>query len=519
MASYFELPAKSNTPAAAVIPKEQQEQLRDTSILSPQVSRILDDLHFDDKSSSSDGDEEDSSSGSGDEEESRLPSNEAKDSNSNTRKLRQDTQDLGPGHTVKTAHNSKSSAKPVTKEVKTVADSSSRGISTKHPRSHMTRFQSLRSTLFQAHIEDNMKKQHQEAQAREEAAAMNWKAQHEKRQGYNRPKTPETTSHEKDGLGRRIGLKIRRLTSKEPATMASIEESTGNLARRDSTASDDDYEPHGDPWKPRQSYESSIDHSDVDELVRWVSRRDPPSDGERKSSSVKISQKEDSGHESLGHSDIDELVRHASRKSISTAPVVPVHTGYSDESTASDSDQDQEEEYQEEDSLSRWVSRRDGANAGPVRHQPSAMQIESDDENHSDVPEIGRWKSHHDNTSGESIVGSDVAKKDDISVLEAARGRSRERSPKFDENKHHLGDEDVDELVRWVSRRDSKQSSNPDIKDEVTHLKRNEDRQKQQVGMSADDGSLAPEDINDLLAHVRGRQMSGLNSSITPAHV
>jgi hypothetical protein len=518
MASYFELPAKSNTPAAASIPKEQQEQLRGTSILSPQVSRILDDLHFDDKSSSSDGDEEDSSSELGDEEESRFPRNDTKDSNSNTRKLRQDTQDLGPEDTVKTAHGSKISAKPVTKEVKITPSSSTGGKSIKHPRSHMTRFQSLRSTLFQAHIEDNMKKQHQEAQAREEAA-MNWKTQHEKRQGYNRPKTPDITSHEKDGFGRRIGLKIRRLTSKEPATMASIEESTGNLARRDSTASDDDYEPHGDPWKPRQSYESSIDHSDVDDLVRWVSRRDPPSDGERRLSSIKIPQKEDSGHESLGHSDIDELVRHASRKSISTAPVVPVHTGYSDESTASDSEQDQEEAYQEEDNLSRWISRRDGANAGPIRHQPSAKQIESDDETHSDVPEIGRWKSHHDNTSGESIAGSDVAKKDDISVLEAARGRSRERSPRFDENKHHLGDEDVDELVRWVSRRDSKQSSNPDIKDEVTQIKRNEDEKNQQVGMTVDDESLAPEDMDDLLAHVRGRQMSGLHSNITSAHV
>nr|GFD57521.1 hypothetical protein [Tanacetum cinerariifolium] len=86
--------------------------------------------------------------------------------------------------------------------------------------------------------------------------------------------------------------------------------------------------------------------------------------------------KEDSGHESLGHSDIEELVLHASRKSIATEPSVVMHTGYSDESTASDSEQSQEEDDQEEGSLegslSRWVSRRDGAMAGPVRGQRSA---------------------------------------------------------------------------------------------------------------------------------------------------
>ena len=390
----------------------------------------------------------------------------------------------------------------------------------------MARFQSLRSTLFQANIENNMKKCHQEAEEREKAAT-NWKAQHVNRQGYNRPHTPEKAQNDKDGFGRRIGMKIRRLTSKEPLTMANIEENTGNLTRRESTATDDEDEPRGDSWKPRQSYESSIDHSDVDELVRWISRRDPPSDGEQRMSNAKILKKEDSGHESLGHSDIEEVVRHASRKSISTAPVAPMHTGYSDESTASDSehsqeDNDQDEEGSLEGSLSRWVSRRDGAIAGPVRQRRNAPQIEPDTEiDDSDVPEIGRWRTHHDNTSGESIDDSSVnaiAKNDDLSVLEAKRGRSKERSSEF-EDKGHFKDNDVDELLRWVSRRDSKQSSNPDVKDEATQLKRQGDENKQQVGMTIDDKSLAPEDLDDLLAHVKSRNMSGLSSSITPAHI
>lgn len=515
MASYFELPAQSNAQAAVNVSKGEREELRGMSLLSPQVSRILDNLQLEDKSSSSDHNEEDESLGSENDEESRLSDDNTKIDDSISRKSRQ-----APSSTTDTVHGSKTSARSGTKSTlgRTAGDKS-----LKNPRSHMARFQSLRSSIFQANIENNMKKCHQEAEAREKAAS-NWKAQHENRQGYNRLHTPEKAHVDKDGFGHRIRMRVRRLTSKETPTLANIEEKAGTLARRESTASDDEGETHGDPWRPRQSYESSIDHSDVDELVRWVSRRDPPSDGERGLSELQPTKKEDSGHESLGQSDIEELVRHASRKSISVEPVVPVHTGYSDDSTASDSDLSAEDDGQDEEnlegSLSRWVSRRDGAMAGPVRQQRSTIQIEPDtDPDESDVPEIGRWRTHHDTTSGESIVdGSTIAKKDDISVLEAKRGRSRERSPTF-QDKGQLQDDDVDELVRWVSRRDSKQPSNPDIKDEAHELKRQEDEKKQQLGMTVEDKSLAPEDLDDLLAHVRSCKFSGLNSSITPAHV
>ncbi|KAF3044398.1 hypothetical protein E8E12_010217 [Didymella heteroderae] len=520
MASYFELPAQSNAPAAPDLPKEEQE-LRGTGMLTPKVSRILDDLKLNDKSSSSDeGEEEENSSGSESDEGSRISDDDTKIDDSLSRESRQ-----APSGTANTVHGSKTTTKSGIKGIKSSGSATGGDKHLKNPRSHMARFQSLRSTLFQANIENNMKKCHEEAEAREKAATY-WKSQHEKRQGYNRPHTPEKVPNEKDGFGRRIGMKIRRLTSKEPPTLANIEENTGNLTRRESTATDDEDEPHGDPWKPRQSYESSINHSDVDELVRWVSRRDPPSDGEQRLSSVEVPKKEDSGHESLGHSDIEELVRHASRKSMAIKPVAPMmHTGYSDESTASDSELSQEEDDQEvgsnEGSLSRWVSRRDGAMAGPVRTQRSAPQIEPDTGSDSDVPEIGRWRTHHDDTSGESIngsAGSGIARKDDVSVLEAARGRSRERSPKL-QDKGHLKNDDIDELVRWVSRRDSKQASNPDVKDDLAQLKHQEEEKTQKLGMTIEDKSLDHDDLDDLLAHVRGRQMSELNSRITPAHV
>jgi|SRR5690242_4613015 len=519
MASYFEMPAASNAPAPVDIPDEQRDELRGTSLLSPQVSRILDDLQFEDKTSSSDDDDEEEEGDSSHSEsykESRLPESKPKIDESISRKSRQ----TSPG-TAHTTHASKTSTRTKGAGSSSGRDDGDKPL--KSPRNHMARFQSLRSNLFQTHIENSMKQCHQEAEARERAAT-DWKAQHEKRQGYSRPHTPEKAANEREGLGRRISTKLRRLTSREPPTIANIEESAGNLTRRESTATDDENEAYGDPWQPRQSYESSIDHSDIDELVRWVSRKDPPSDGERQVSNVKIPKEEDNGRDSLGHSDIEELVRHASRKSISIEPVVVMHTGYSDESTASDSEPSQERYEQHENSaegnLSRWVSRRDGAMAGPVRQQRNAFQIEPDTEaEDSDVPEIGRWRTHHDNTSGESIAdASEVIKKDDISVLEAKRGRSRDRSPQFND-KGHLQDDDVDELVRWVSRRDSKQASNPDIKHEIEDLKRREDEKKREVGMSVVDRSLAPEDLDELLAHVRGRNMTSLSSGITPAHV
>ncbi|KAF3006547.1 hypothetical protein E8E13_005993 [Curvularia kusanoi] len=522
MASYFELPARLKSQTAADASTEEREKLRGASLLSPQISHILDSLELEDKSSSSDEIEEDNSSGSENDEESRLSDDNTKIDNSISRKSRQ-----VPPSTANTVHGSKTSAKSGLKGIQSTSGRSAGDKSLKSPRSHMARFQSLRSSLFQANIENNMKKCHQEAEAREKAAT-NWKAQHEKRQGYNRPHTPENAPSEKDGFGRRISMKVRRLTSKEPPTMANIEENTGTLARRESTASDDDDDNiHSTPWRPRQSYESSIDHSDVDELVRWVSRRDPPSDGERGTPDLKITRKEDSGHESLGHSDIEELVRHASRKSIALEPVIPPHAGYSDESTASDSELSQEDDGQDEESLegslSRWVSRRDGAMAGPVRQQRSAMQIEPDtDPDESDVPEIGRWRTHHDTTSGESLADTQktVQGDDKSSVLEVKRGRSRERPSTF-QDKGHLHDDDVDDLVRWVSQRDSQYPQNLDGQDAAAglNLQEEEKKKKQKLGMTVDDKSLTPEDLEDLLAHVKSRNYGTLNSSITPAHV
>lgn len=501
--------------------KEEGDQLEHKSLLSPQVSRILDNLQLEDKSSSSGSDKEGDSSRSESDEEPRFPDNTTPQiDESISRKSRQ-----APSGSANAAHGSKTPARVGSKGNKSSLGRPSGDKYLKSPRNHMARFQSLRSNLFQANIENNMKKCHQEAEAREKTA-IDWKAQHEKRQGYSRPHTPGKEISEKGGFGRRLSMKIRRLTSKDPSTIANIEEKSGNLTRRESTATDEEDQPYGNSWQPRQSYESTIDHSDVDDLVRWVSRRDPPSDGERRMFGVEGPEKDDSGHGSLGHSDIEDLVRHASRKSISVEPATTMHTGYSDESTASDSEQSQEDDQDQESlegSLSRWVSRRDGTMAGPVLRQQqrsATSQIEVDtDVDDSDVPEIGRWRTHHDDTSGESISDkSEAANDDDVAIPETKNVRARERSPAL-VDKGHIHDDDVDELVRWVSRRDSKQPSNPDIKDDIEDLRSQEDKKKQQVGMTVDDDSLAPEDLDDLLAHVRGRSRTSLSSAITPAHV
>ena len=116
--------------------------------------------------------------------------------------------------------------------------------------------------------------------------------------------------------------------------------------------------------KHHDSDNESINHSDVEDLVRWISRRDPASDGEmRKKGVVEI--KEDSGHESFGDSDVDDLVRYVSRRSDPKEEVEnkTQHSGYSDASTEYDEEQQQDSSDEEEDAdeLVRWISHHQGS--------------------------------------------------------------------------------------------------------------------------------------------------------------
>jgi hypothetical protein len=503
MASYFDLPPQQNAGAANIeaVPENERKQLGRMSMLSPAVTQLLDDLG----NEHSDSDSEEASlseKGDPDEHDSRQ-SLESKESD-----------------TPKSASSllSPSTAeRPQARE--SVQDRSSParagGGSTKRKQPHMARFHSLRSMLFSNTIESKIKDGSKDIE-KEKEAANKWRSQHEQRQGLNRPKSPEQDKQGK-GLGSRLKTTIRRMTSKEVPTMDTLKEdgAAHDFSDHGSTASSDNEQvPY--QWKPREEYESSIDHSDDEDLVRWVSRRDPPSDGEARASkapAITLS-KPDTGHDSIGESDVEDLARWASAKSSDRKSPSRHHTGYSDVSTESDSEAVKEPDSSEDedpDELVRWVSHRDGPTAGPVRQKRgSGSNTSKSGINYdSDVPELGRWVTRHDGTSGESNANSPTLEAPE----EHERGRplSREGRPK---PRGHLTYDDIGELVRHISRADMEPRSDP----AVDVLQSDEEEKKKALGMSVDEGSLSHSDVQNLIEHVKSSHsdVRGVEPTVQP---
>ena len=467
--SYFDAqPAKASAPATALHIPEGSEFAR-TGLLSPQVSRILDDLELDDRSSSGDDNSSDDShashaSGSRDHKDPTIDASHERKSRRNLaeeKPLRKVQTTPSPGSKKRTQNQGKSSTQRP-------------GLNSQNG-PHFARFHSLRSMLFSSRIEDSMKK-HNEAQTQEQAE-LKWKAEHDLRKGLNRPKTPEDQISPKEGLGQRMKMGLRRMTSKNsPPPMKKIEED--NV----STASDDEQD------EAEHSDDENINHSDIEDLVRWISKRDPPSDGEpRKTpgSETPTISKTDSGHGSLGNSDVEELVRWVSHKnepSVQTSedhltpPSASAHKDYSSASTASDSEvaaprnpHKDSMDDDDVDELVRWISRREGPDAGPVRaeKQPSTASLSAMDQDDSAPDELERWMGKHDDTSGESLPD---AVEDASAGAESNLGAKRapQKGSRLKREVSHtrpgenaaargsdaaLTEENVNELVRWVSQR------------------------------------------------------------------
>ena len=474
--SYFDpQPVKPSAPAAVLNIPDGSEFAK-TGLLSPQVSRILDDLDLGEKSSSDDDDGNASLSREDDSDpDDTSRARKSRRHHDDQEKLRKaDTSPLPRGNTRPQGHSSASNSR-------------------KQP--HFARFHSLRSMLFSSRIEDDMKK-HNEAQMHQNAEAK-WKAEHDLRRGLNRPKTPENHSPSRESLGHRVKAGLKRMASRDsPPPMSKIPED--NV----STASDDEED------EAYHSDEENIDHSDIEDLVRWVSRRDPPSDGEARNlvaGDAKHVSKTDSGHESLNHSDVEELVRwvsrrdeprpaeprHAEPQKSLAPPVAAVHHGYSDASTASDSEGDAYQPQHKEsmddddvDELVRWVSHREGPNAGPVRKKKGDTNTNTNTGTGAGSPavtgaqdihseELTRWMTKHDDTSGESLSES----QDNSAILAGLKGDSKVANqtgsglkievshaepmskPAAMESDTALTHDDVDDLVKWVSRK------NPDTEE------------------------------------------------------
>jgi hypothetical protein len=512
MASYFELPPQQSTGAANIdaVPDEQKKRLGRTSLLSPAVALLLDNWGGDHSDSDS---EEGSLSGKEDTslDEPDKKRNPAKSrSDSRPEHPKPATSSLSP----KTAERAPAKGShPVSSPVRASASGSTK----KTGQPHIARFHSLRSMLFFSSMEEKVKKMSHEDREKEAQAANKWKSQHDQRQMPGRPKSPENNSESKEqGMGSRIKTRIKRMTSKEVPTMTTLSEDGGahDFIDHGSTASSDvEKEPY--QWKPRESDEESIHHSDVEDLVRWISRRDPPSDGEAKTASntpqVTLT-KGDSDRESIGNSDVDDLVQWVSRKSSrpETEPDGP--QSLTDASTESDSDRANEQGSSDEedtDDLVRWISRRDGSTAGPVRRKQqdntsSGGQPISHMEDDSEISQTGHCVKRNRTMSGDTADTSPTLSVPD----EPERGRPLSRDgPARPKPKGHVTNDDVDDLVSWVSRKKSKDHNPPVDEEQVAKLQREEDAKKKQLGMTVDQGSLSHSDVQNLIEDVKASDL------------
>jgi hypothetical protein len=472
MTSYFDLKPrpKGRIAELADLPTgESNEGFRRDRLLSPQVSRILDDL--DDGSSSGDSDTVSDASGEGDE-----GAVDEKGDSSDTPK-------------VEALHQIRFDPSPAkeAKEQRPLPRLS------RHPR--LERFVSLRSSLLSSHIADNMSKIEQEQGGK-------WMAEHEGRKRANTSKdarqmanTSKEGSHsarrnsEKGTLAHRMGKSLRKLTGSNVPTLKGIREGT----EPSSSSSNEKSAPTEDSGK-RDSGHASGD----DELLRWTSQVDPPSDGssghKRKgkgSKHAKESHPPKSGHDGLEAEDVDELVHWLSKQPKPTQEASESQNNQTKDpsraSTEADSDEDASsvQDFADEDinGLVRWISQNRKINEGyhkanqntptpklqqhdstqsggsrrsqraerPISEYSTATQedrasILGDD----DVPELIR-------TVTRDECSHDDEKKREAAILRWKIEKERQESHGKPDKQHQgeLSEEDIDELVKWVSRRAS----------------------------------------------------------------
>ncbi|EMD68218.1 hypothetical protein GGP41_001776 [Bipolaris sorokiniana] len=518
MSSYFDLPPQKVAPPECIeqIPQEQRKQLgRTSSLMSPAVAQILEGLGNDHSSSS----EEDSDL-SDDQEKGHPKSQSKKDISA--QKIQQKKQKLNsaqaPRPSSLSPNRSRSRSRSATRKVSNMSSSAdAKEASSDRPKNkqpQMARFHSLRSILFQQKIEDRLRTATQEDCKKEVSAAETWQNQHKERQMHH-PTTPEKHAQVKSGIGSRLKMTLRRMTTRDAGGMEKIKEDGAPVEFKDrpSTLSSENEEKQPESKKATENDDASIKDTDVDDLVRWVSRRGSSGEGEVQKDDTVEGVKDDIGQDSLGHSNIQDPVHHARRKS-STKDVQDAsdeHLGYSDAPTESDTELSSDEEENADD-LVRWISHRDRSKAGPVRRNLQREELDSDVEEHydSDVPEIGRWYKRHDATSGESAATTPIKEtfeQQQIEEEEENRGRPRSRElpePPAQE-KTHLSSSDVDELVRWISSKNLKRPDTPlsQAQTQTGTPESTQDEKKQAVGMSLDQGSLSHRDVQELIEHVR----------------
>ncbi|KAF2635406.1 hypothetical protein P280DRAFT_194764 [Massarina eburnea CBS 473.64] len=477
MMSYFELPTRTTKPTAPIGDGKHNAGFGTPGLLTPQVTSILEGLDWVDESSSEDEGDSDHDHDADHNGQTSL-SGYSSASDKDTRDERKSSLRVS-----QTPPSSSSSGGSLLRKAATsslprsgqnvehppspapVAAPLRPGHGQKHP--HLARFQSLRSMLFNSHIEENMKEQKEK-----EEAERKWKMDSEGRKGKKMPEKEKGTKEgEKErGTLRRMGTRLKRLGSNAPS-MGTVTE--GEVADNVSPASEEDRRASDD-----------VDHSDGESRVN---KSQPTTTNDNSEDS--------SDHDSLGHSDVEDLLRWIGRKEApNMIPSPPASTepqqsikptplddpGYSSVSTESDSESDTAPKRRvgtmtegDVDDLVRWISRKEGPAAGPImpsktpQHldsgtglsSPSSHSISSssDDE---DTAELMRWVTRKDDPSGESDgLGEDTA-----AGVERGRtgSRLRDEVPRPDgallgtdakESNAGLTPDDVDHLVKWVGKK------------------------------------------------------------------
>lgn len=249
--SYFDLQPRSRTTAEDLVGSTEdgkKEELVRPRYLTPQVSSILDSWeHFSSDDSDSD-DEVDSGVDSKKGDKAAKPSTTDKNPIVKNLEAQKTVVHCEPGT-------------PVESKGKEKAPSSHLRLA-RHPR--LERFVSLRSTLFSTHIEENLKNQAPQqdtpttqTEDNEPLSNMADSAEHPRRQS----------------LAHRMSSTLRKITSRDVPTLRHIKEEPHKKAkpedspsrqRKDSAHVHSEHDSEG---------EESMHDEDVDDLVRWVSRR------------------------------------------------------------------------------------------------------------------------------------------------------------------------------------------------------------------------------------------------------
>jgi hypothetical protein len=473
MASYFDVQPQPKSTAAEIDLQygDKDESFPRESLLTPQVSRILDDL----EGGSSSG-ESDTASDPGSAREEDL------DEDTGIRK----------NPIIESLHQTKTSPSP---DGKAKAQEHPFPRLKRHPR--LERFVSLRSSLLSSRIADNMSKCAEQKQGGQGLADLDHS------QSSNSSMEASDTarrSSDKGTLAQRMGKTLRRLTGSNVPTLKGIQEGSEST------------DPSGKAAQTQASEKrDSGQATDDDDLAHWRSRVDPPSDGSpdharEDSKNTPASGSGHDRHESLEPENVDELVRWISRKPEPTDQTPTNQPGNSLEaSTESDSNDGNDKTHEELedgdiDDIVRWISNNRQINEDYRRAKENKMTSKlQHGESHHSVR-----SSHAPETSEESEI---------LPRLEPQR--SQHPPSEFflttqEDNASSLADEDVPELIRTVTRDESTHDDEKRRDAAILRWKIEKERQARSgVVDKPHRGEPTEEDIDELVNLVSRRASVG----------